>query len=290
MLDQFKQTFQAWSEDKVSLLAAGLAYYTLFSLAPLLLIVIGAFGFFVGEQAVQSNLMEEIRTQAGPQVADAVRSILENASAGGGNLASTILGVVALVVGATTVFAQLQNALNLIWKVKADPERSSIWRVLIVRVLSLGMLLVIGFLLLVSLLLSAFLSTLWSSLPGVSVLWPIVDFVISLAVIALLFALIYKFIPDAEIAWRDAWVGAAFAAVLFAIGKFGLSVYIGRAGVASSYGAAGSIVVLLLWVFYSAQILLLGGEFAQVYARRRGAGLQPAEHAVRTGEGYETGR
>lgn len=284
MLELFKQTFKAWSEDKVSLLAAGLAYYTLFSLAPLLLIVIGAFGFFVGEAAVQSSLLQEIRTQAGPQVADAVRSILENASEGGGNLTATIIGAVALVVGATTVFAQLQNALNLIWKVKPDPERSSIWHVLFVRLLSLGMLLVIGFLLLVSLLLSAFLSTLWSSLPGVSALWPIVDFAISLAVITALFALIYKYIPDARIAWRDAWVGAGFAAVLFTVGKFALSMYIGRAGVASSYGAAGSVVVLLLWVFYSAQILLLGAEFAQVYARRRGERLRPAEHAVRTGD------
>lgn len=287
MLEQFQQTFKEWAEDKVSLLAAGLAYYTLFSLAPLLLIVIGAFGFFVGEAAVQSSLMQEIRAQAGPQVADAVRTILENASAREGNLASTIIGAVALVIGATTVFAQLQNALNLIWKVKADPEQSSIWRVLFVRALSLGMLLAIGFLLLVSLLLSAFLSTLWSSLPGVSVLWPIVDFAISLAVIALLFALIYKVVPDVHIAWKDAWMGAAFAAALFAVGKFALSVYIGRAGVASSYGAAGSIVVLLLWVFYSAQILLLGGEFAQVYARRRGARQRPAEHAVRIGDAGE---
>lgn len=287
MIDLFRQTFQEWAEDKVSLLAAGLAYYTLFSLAPLLLIVIGAFGFFVGEAALQSSLLQEIRAQAGPQVADAVRSILENASAREGGLIPTLVGIVTLVIGATTVLAQLQNALNVIWEVKPDPAGSAIGRLLFVRVLSLGMLLVIGFLLLVSLLLSAALSTVWDNLPGVAALWPVVDFALSLAMITVLFALIFKYIPDARIAWRDVWVGAAFSAALFSIGKFGLSLYVSQAGIASSYGAAGSVVVLLLWVYYSAQVLLLGGEFTQVYARRRGQRLEPAEHAVRTGDAYE---
>lgn len=287
MIDLFRQTFQEWAEDKVSLLAAGLAYYTLFSLAPLLLIVIGAFGFFVGEAALQSSLLQEIRAQAGPQVADAVRSILENASAREGGLIPTLVGIVTLVIGATTVLAQLQNALNVIWEVKPDPAGSAIGRLLFVRALSLGMLLVIGFLLLVSLLLSAALSTVWDNLPGVAALWPVVDFALSLAMITVLFALIFKYIPDARIAWRDVWVGAAFSAALFSIGKFGLSLYVSQAGIASSYGAAGSVVVLLLWVYYSAQVLLLGGEFTQVYARRRGQRLEPAEHAVRTGDAYE---
>lgn len=287
MLALFKQTFREWSEDQVPVLAAALAYYAVFSIAPLLLIVIGVLGLVLGENAAQSTLMDQVRNAVGPQAADAIQGILQNMDRQGGGVIATVIGVVTLIVGATGVFAQLQNALNTIWEVKPDPEKSGVRHIIAVRLLSLGMILVIGLLLLVSLVLSAVLSALGEgiagALPGGAWLWRGVDLLVSLAVITLLFAMIFKVLPDARIAWRDVWVGAALTALLFVIGKFALGLYLGNSGVASSYGAAGSLVVLLLWVYYSMQILLFGGEFTQVYAKRTGSRIEPADNAVRTG-------
>lgn len=291
MLGVLKATFQEWGEDKVPLLAAGLAYYTLFSLAPLLLILVGVLGLVLGDNAAQSALMDEIQNNMGPQASEAIQGILENASTGGGGLLATIIGGVTLVIGATTVLAQLQNAMNIIWAVKPDPqEGNAILRMLFVRVTSLGLILVIGFLLLVSFVLSAFLGSAMDILAGPAWLWEVADFLLSLAVIAVVVALMYKYIPDARIEWRDVWVGAGATAVLFAIGQFAVSLYIGTTAVGSTFGAAGSIVVLLLWVYFAAQILLLGAEFTQVYARRRGARLEPAKHAVRAADAHEPER
>ena len=288
MLGLLKATFQEWGEDKVPLLAAGLAYYTLFSVAPLLLILVGALGLILGENAAQSALMDEIRNSTGPQASEAIQGILENASAGSGGLIATIIGAVTLVLGATTVLAQLQNAMNIIWEVKPDPQQgNAILRMLFVRVTSLGLILVIGLLLLASFVLSAFLGSAMDVLAGPAWLWEIADFLVSLGVVAVLVALLYKYIPDVQIEWRDVWVGAGATAVLFAIGQFAVGLYIGNTAVGSSFGAAASIVILLLWVYFAAQILLLGAEFTQVYARRRGARLEPAEHAVRTADAYE---
>ena len=285
MFGLLKATFQEWGEDKVPLLAAGLAYYTLFSIAPLLLILVGALGLILGENAAQSAVMDQISNNLGPQATEAIQGILENATAGGGGLLAAIIGAVALIIGATTVLAQLQIAMNLIWGVKPDPEQGNAFkRMVLVRAVSLAMILVIGFLLLVSFLLSAFLGAAVDTIAVPGWLYEIVDFVASFAVITLLFALMFKYIPDARIAWRDVWVGALVTGVLFTLGKFAVSLYVGRTAVGSTYGAAGSLVIVLLWVYFSAQIFLLGAEFTQVYARRRGARLEPAPHAVRAAD------
>lgn len=284
MLDLLKTTFSEWQEDKVPVLAAALAYYTVFSLAPLLIIVIAILGIFFGQGQAETQLVSQLEGVFGQGVAQTLQAMIESRAQSGGNVLASIVGVVLVLVGATGVFTQLQNALNQIWGVEPNPE-SGIWNLVRVRLLSLGMILVIGFLLLVSLVLSAVLSAfggmLSTALPGGDLLWQALNFVISLAVITLLFALIFKYLPDAEIRWRDLWVGAGVTALLFVIGKSLIGLYLGSSAVASSYGAAGSLVVLLLWVFYSAQIILFGGEFTQVYAKRRGAGIAPDEHAVK---------
>lgn len=286
MVSLFKQTFSEWQEDKVPVFAAALSYYTVFALAPLLIIVISLLGLFFGQGQAQAQLVTQLQSLFGPEVADTVQGMIEARAQQGGNVLGTIVGFVVLLFGATGVFAQLQNALNAIWEVKPAPG-AGIWHLVKVRLLSLGMILTLGFLLLVSLVISAVLAALNGAfsgdLPGADLLWQVANTVVSLAVITLLFALMFKYLPDARIRWRDVWIGAVFTALLFTLGKFLLGLYLGNSGVASAYGAAGSLVLLLLWVFYSAQIVLFGGEFTQVYAKRRGGGVEPAAHAVRQG-------
>lgn len=283
MLDLLKTTFSEWQEDKVPVLAAALAYYTIFSLAPLLIIVIAVLGIYFGQGQAETELVGQLQNLFGQNVAETLQTMIESRAQSGGNVLASVVGVIILLVGATGVFTQLQSALNQIWGVEPDPK-SGIWNLIRVRLLSLGMILVIGFLLLVSLVLSAVLSAfggmLSAALPGGDLLWQALNFVISLGVITLLFAMIFKYLPDAEIRWSDLWVGAGVTALLFVMGKSLIGLYLGSSGVSSSYGAAGSLVVLLLWVFYSAQIVLFGGEFTQVYAKRRGAEIVPDEHAV----------
>lgn len=284
MLELLKRTFKEWSEDKVPVLAAALAYYTIFSLAPLLIIVIAILSLFFSQGQAQEQLISQLQSLFGADVASTIRTMIENRESSGGNVFASIIGFVILLVGATGVFAQLQSALNQIWNVKPDNKTNGLWQLVRVRLLSLGMVLAIGFLLLVSLVLSAGLAALngalSSALPGADILWQALNFVLSLAAISAVFALMFKYIPDVQIAWRDVWVGGFVTALLFVIGKTLIGLYLGNSGVASSYGAAGSLVVLLLWVFYSAQIVLLGGEFTQVYANRFGKGIEPAEHAA----------
>jgi len=285
-MELLKQTFHEWQEDQVPLLAAALAYYTVFSLAPLLIIVIAVLTFF-GQGEAQSTLIDQIQGILGDNVAQLIRTMIENREAGGGNLLATSVGGLLLLAGATSVLAQLQNALNIIWGVQPDPQASNIGQLIRVRLLSLGMILVIGFLLLVSLVLTTVVEGLAASagdlLPGGDLLWALLNWLVSLAVITLLFALIFRVLPDASVPWATVWVGALVTALLFVGGKWILALYLARGAVANAYGAAGSLVVLLIWVFYSAQILLMGGEFTQVYARRRGHRIQPAKHAVRRG-------
>ena len=289
MLELLKQTFKEWSEDKVPVLASSLAYYTIFSLAPLLIIVIGVLSLFFSQGQAQEQLVAQLQGLFGADVADTISTMISERSQEGGNVLATVVGFVILLVGATGVFVQLQNALNEIWEVEPDPEASGIWHLVRVRLLSLGIVLVIGFLLLVSLVLSAALAALDGALrgvlPGAEWLWQILNIVLSLAVISAVFALMFKFVPDAQVRWRDVWIGGAVTGLLFVIGKFLIGLYLGNSGVASSYGAAGSLIVLLLWVFYSAQIVLFGGEFTQVYAKRYGGGVLPDEHAVRKSGG-----
>lgn len=280
-----KDTITEWSEDKVPLYAAALAYYTIFSLAPLLLIAIAIAGAFFGEEAARGEVFRQIQGLVGAQGAEAIQTMIQNTQAPGSNgLVASLIGIVTLLLGASGVFGQLQEALNTIWEVKPKPGLG--WRSFLQsRFLSFAMVLVIGFLLLVSLVLSAGLaaiSNFFSHLfPGVAAIGQVVNFVISFVIITLLFAAIYKFLPDVKVPWKNLWVGAGVTALLFNIGKSLIGLYLGNSGVGSTYGAAGSIVVVLVWVFYSAQILLIGAEFTQVYSKYRGRPIRPSKHAVR---------
>ncbi len=280
-----KETFSEWQEDNVPLLAAALAYYTLFSLAPLLVIAIAITGAFFGEAAAQRDIAGQIQGMVGKDGAEAIQAMIQNANkpSAGGAIA-TLFGVVTLVLGASGVFGQLQTALNTIWEVKPKPGRG-LKSFLKSRFLSFAMVVVIGFLLLVSLVLSAVLAGIsnffGSFLPALTVLGVVLNFVLSFAVTTVLFAAIYKFLPDVKVPWSNLWVGAAVTSLLFSIGRFLIGLYLGNSAVGSTYGAAGSLIVILIWVFYSAQILLIGAEFTQVYSKNRGLPIEPSPHAIR---------
>ncbi|MGF1589642.1 MAG: YihY/virulence factor BrkB family protein [Pleurocapsa sp.] len=277
-----KEAFVEWQQDKASMLAAALAYYTVFSIAPLLVIAIAIAGAVFGQDAAQGEIVSQINQLVGQEGAEAIETILANADQPQLGSISSIISVVVLFIGASGVFAQLQEALNTVWNVKVKAN-AGIWEFIRKRLLSFGMVLAIGFLLLVSLILSAMLSGIGkleiNLLPGLTPLWQIANFVVSFSLITLLFALIYKYLPDAKIHWQDVWVGAIITALLFNIGKSLIGLYLGRGSLGSAYGAAGSFIVFLAWVFYSAQILLFGAEFTQVYARKYGKKIRPDSHA-----------
>ncbi len=281
----FKEAFQEWQQDKASLLAAALAYYTVFSITPLLVIAIAIAGAVFGQETAKGEILEQINGLVGEQGAQVIETALSNANQPQlGSLAS-IISLTILLIGASGVFAQLQQALNTVWNVQAKPD-GGIWQFVRKRLLSFGMVLVIGFLLLVSLILSAILSGISkleiSLLPGLTPLWQILNFGISFGFISLLFALIYKYLPDVKIRWKDVWIGAVITALLFTFGKFLIGLYLGRGSLGSTYGAAGSLIVFLAWVFYSAQILLFDAELTQVYARKYGQRIRPDRHAEMT--------
>ncbi len=282
----FSETFAVWLEDDAPSLGAALAYYTIFSLAPLLVIVIGVAGMVWRQSdSVRADVMQQVGDLVGPDGAEMVGTMLDSASGPGAeSFWATLIGGAVLLFGATTAFAQLKASLNVIWGVRPDPDRGFV-NLLLARVLSFGLVLTIGFLLLVSLILSAALSALDAFLTdlafGTDVLIQAAGFVISLGVVVVLFALIFKYLPDAEIEWRDVWVGAFITALLFTLGKFALGVYLGSSSAASAYGAAGSLVLLLIWIYYSAQILFFGAAFTRVYAQRYGAQIRPAKGALR---------
>ena len=292
-------TYEEWKEDNASRLAAALAYYTIFSLAPLLIIVIAITGFFWEKQAVQSQVMSQIQGLVGQQGAAFVANLLNSASNPARGIAATIIGVITLLLGALGVFNELHGALNIIWDVKEEETKGflqSIKKILFDRLLSFAMILGIGFVLLVSLVISAGLSgvqtTMGNVFPVPEIFLQLINVVISIGVITVLFALIYKFLPDAEIAWRDVWFGAFFTAVLFTLGKQVIGLYLGRSAVTSSFGAAGSLVLVLLWIYYSAQILFFGAEFTQVYANSYGSKILPEEGATlaEPGQATQTGQ
>jgi membrane protein len=277
-----KESVGAWIADYASSMGAALAYYTLFSIAPLLIIAIGLAGLFFGHEAAQGEIYDQLRGLIGPEGASAVEGLVKSASEPAKSTLATVVGVITLAIGATTVFAELQSDLDRIWDVPAAKSPSGIWNLIRSRVLSFGMVLGIGFLLFVSLLLSAALAALgklWGSVFGeFEVLLQLVNFVVSLIVITGLFALMYKILPRVAIAWSDVWIGAAVTALLFSVGKFLIGLYIGKSAVVSGFGAAGSLVVLLIWVYYSAQIFLLGAEFTWAFAHRFGS----RRHAKKT--------
>ncbi|MGC1481456.1 MAG: YihY/virulence factor BrkB family protein [Chthoniobacterales bacterium] len=279
-----KQTASEWIEDKAPMLGAAIAYYTVFSLAPLLILGISLAGLFLGPEAARGEIFAQLQGLLGTQTAEAMQDIVKNASEKESTgIIGSIIGIVTLLFGASGVFGQLQAALNTVWEVEPKPGQG-IMGFIRTRFLSFGFIIVIGFLLLVSMMLTVVLSSLIEYIPGLSNsdewLATIANIGISFAVITLLFALIFKFLPDAKVAWHDVWIGALITALLFSIGKYLLGIYIGAGSVGSSYGAAGSLIVLLVWVYYSAQIVLFGAEFTQVYANRFGDHVAPSEHAI----------
>ena len=269
-----KLSVVSWRQDHASSMGCALAYYTLFSIAPVLIIVIAVAGFFFGPEAARGEIVAQLRGLLGDDGAAAVQSLLESASEPEEGLFATISSIALLLLGATTVFAELQSDLDRIWRAEAKPI-SGLWAFLRARLLSFGLVLVLAFLLLVSLVLSAALAALgtwWGGwFEGWAILLEIVNFIASFAITMGLFAVIYKLLPRTKIAWHDVWIGAAVTAVLFSAGKFLIGLYIGRSGIASGFGAAGSFVVLLVWVYYSTQIFLLGAEFTWVYAHEYGS-------------------
>ena len=278
------ETFREWSEDKASRLSAALAYYTVFSIPPLMVVAIGIASFFTDRATIEEQVVAQAGGLMGQQGAEGIRTILQSAEQpGNGELLPTLFGLALLIFGASGVFTQLQDAMNTIFGVKPNPRRG-IMGLIKDRFLSFTMVLTIGFILLVSLVLSTVLSALGGFIGGLVteaeiLLW-IVNFVISFGVFTALFALIFKTIPDVKMAWRDVLVGAAVTAILFKIGEYALSFYFDRSDPTSAFGAAGSIILLLLWIYYSAQIIFLGAEFTEVYARVLGSGIQPEEDAV----------
>jgi membrane protein len=283
-----KQTVSDWSSDDATRLAAAMAFYTLLSLAPLVMVAIAVAGLAFGDEAARGYVSDQLSSIVGPEAGEGVETVVQHASAPTTGVLSSIIGIVVLLFGASGVFKELQASLNRIWEVEPKPGRG-ILGVLRDRFFSFTMVVGVAFLLLVSLVVSTALSAVGkfmsSSLPGGAILWQIVNFFISLTVIALLFALIFKVVPDVKIRWRHVWPGALATALLFTIGKFALGLYLGRASVTSGYGAAGSLVVLVMWVYYATQILFLGAEFTQVYAKHRGAHIEPGRNAVAAGEG-----
>ena len=270
--------------DQAPTLGAALAYYTVFSLAPLLIIAIAIAGLVFGHEAAQGQIFDQLRGLLGEASAKSMQDMVQNANAKPATgVVATLIGVMTLLFGASGVFGQLQTSLNAIWDVEPKPGRG-ILGIIQDRILSFGFILVVGFLLLVSLLLTAAIALVaqWfgGMVPGMETLVQILNSILSLSVITLLFAMIFKFLPDAKIAWHDVWIGAFITAVLFTVGKLALGLYLGKSGVTSSYGAAGSLIALLLWVYYSSQILFFGAEFTQVYANRFGSHVAPADNAM----------
>ena len=280
-----KETFVEWKEDDALELGAALAYYTIFSLAPMLLVVISIVGLIYGREAVQGQIVGQIQGLVGRQGAEAVQTILANAGRNQGTgIWATVVGLVTILFGATGVFVQLQSSLNRVWDVQVKKDLGVVKGLVKARIAAFGMLLGIGFLLLVSLIVSTVVAAAGAYanrlFPGAEVLIKILSFALSFGLATVLFAMIYRFLPDVKIQWRDVWFGAAVTALLFAVGKYLIGLYLGNSSVASTYGAAGSLVVLLLWVYYSTQILFFGAELTQAWARRQGSHIQPSKDAV----------
>jgi len=280
-----KRTIAEWSADKAPTFAAALAYYTIFSIAPLLIIAVAVAGFAFGEDAVRGDVYRELQGLVGSSGAKVIEDMMISARKLESGIPATIFGVAVLILGASGVFTQLQETMDVIWKVKPRPVNGIIDFVRR-RFLSFAMVLGIGFLLLVSLVISATIAAIGAHfqqlIPGSVAAWHLANVAASFAVITFLFSMIYKILPDTHVEWRDVWLGAAVTSLLFSLGKLAIGLYLGKSSVASSYGAAGSVAIVLIWVYYSAQILFLGAEFTQVYAKyRRESGQRAAERQRR---------
>ncbi|MBC8075580.1 MAG: YihY/virulence factor BrkB family protein, partial [Chloroflexales bacterium] len=269
-----KETFSEWSADNAPRLGAALAFYTMLSLAPLLVLAISIAGLVFGEEAARGQLVGQFQGLVGKEGAEAVQTMIQNANKPATGIVASIIGIATLLFSASGVFGELQASLNEIWDIKPKPSKG-ILDTIKQRFFSFSLVLGTGFLLLVSLGLSALLAGLYSVIegifPGLGIIGTILNFLISFGVTTLLFAAIYKLLPDADIAWKDVFIGAAATSLLFSLGRFLIGLYLGQASVGSAYGAAGTLVVLLIWIYYSAQILFMGAEFTQVYANRLGS-------------------
>jgi len=285
-----KETFWDFSEDECPTRAAALSYYTVFALPPLLMLILLLVRVFLDADQVQRLLTGQFRGLVGAEGAGVIESVMRNADRPDARRGlAGVVGVAGLLVGATGAFLQLQSALNRAWEVKPDPEQGGIRNMLVKRVLSLGMILGVAFLLLVSLVLSTAISAMGTvvgrMVPGLGpVLQTVIDLGLSLAVITVLFAAIFKVLPDARVAWRDVWVGGLATAALFVAGKFAIGFYLGRSDPGQAFGAAGSLAIVLVWIYYSSMIVLLGAEFTQVWAVRHGRAIQPETGAIRVEE------
>lgn len=283
-----KETFNEWNEDDPFRHSAIIAYYAIFSLPALMIIIITVAGMFVGEDAVQGQLSNEIEEMIGKEAAVGIETMIANSSQKDNSVIATIIGIGTLLFGATAVFYQLQKSLNILWGVEVK-EGQGIKKLIVDRATSLGVILAIGFLLLISLTLTTLLSALseWitSILPDFMIyFFFVINFLLSFGIITVLFAMIYKILPDVEIGWKTVWVGAAITALLFEVGRFGLGIYFGNSDPASAFGAAGSVILILLWVSYSCLILFFGAQFTKVYAQWYGHGIQPSPHAMKRAE------
>ena len=280
-----KETLAGWWNDNVPRMGAALAYYTLFALAPILVVVIAVGGMAFGPVAVRGEIVAQIQDLVGRDGAQAIQSILEGAAKSSWSIPATIIGVITFCLGATGAFLELQDDLDAIWRVKPRSRGNFLRDLLMQRIISFGLVLGFAFLLLTSLVVSAALaavhSYIGSAFPGVAALWAAGYAVVSLGVITLLFAMIYKVLPDVKLKWADVWVGALATAVLFTVGKFLIGLYLGTSSFVSTYGAAGSVIVVLVWVYYSSQIILLGAEFTRAYVERFGPRPPPVEFATK---------
>jgi membrane protein len=283
-LDLLKRTFRDFSADDCPRMAAALSYYTVFALPPLLILILTVVGTFLDPATAQEAIRGQVGEMLGPEGSQQVATIIEQADRPEGHGLPAVLGIGALLLGATGAFMQLQGALNRAWGVEPDPEAGGIRNFLVKRLLSLGMIVAVAFLLLVSLALSAAISVMGDMvgelIPGASE-WALhlLNLALNLGIVTLLFATLFKVLPDARIAWKDVWVGAGATALLFVVGKFALGFYLGRSDPGEAYGAAGSLALILVWIYYSSMIVLLGAEFTQVWSETRGRGIEPEEGA-----------
>lgn len=279
-----KESVQGFLDHRVLKLSGALAYFTVFSIGPMLIVAIFFADIFYGRQAIEGTIYDQIKGFVGPQAAEQIQEIIRNASLSGKSTITAIVGFIALLVGATTVFAEIQDSINFIWNLKTKPEKGII-KIFLNRLLSFSIVVSLGFLSLVSLLLNGLMEALGGKLeqifPAVAVnIIYVVNLLLTFITIALLFAIIFKVLPDAKIKWKDVFIGSVVTALLFMIGKFGISFYIGSSNIGTAYGTAGSLVVLLIWVYYSSIILYFGAEFTKAYAANYGGRIYPNQYAV----------
>jgi membrane protein len=286
LFEVLKNAFTGFGDDKVTKLSGSLAYYTVFSMGPLLVVIISLCGLFLGREAVEGKIYGQLAGFVGADTAAQLQQIIKNASLAGKSQVAAIIGGATLLIGATTVFAEIQDSINGIWGLKPKPKRGWL-KMLQNRFLSFSVIVSLGFLLLVSLgittIIDAISNRLMARFPDVAVIvFYIINLIITLLVTTVIFAVIFKVLPDAEIKWRDVWAGSVATALLFMLGKFGISFYISKSDVGTTYGTAGSLVVLLLWVYYSSIILYFGAEFTKAYAIKYGSEIHPNHYAVTT--------